>query len=107
MKKKLLIIEPHSDDAMFAAGGYFLKLKQSNEFEFYFALINASDITMNHATVTRTQRIAEYQNYVDYFDGTFLRPEVDEFKLPIDFDSKLDTFPIAKLIKLIENTLHI
>jgi len=106
MKKKLLIIEPHSDDAMFAAGGYFLKLKQSNDYDFYFALVNASDITMNHATVTRDQRIAEYQNYVDYFGGTFLRPEIDEFKLPIDFDSKLDTFPIAKLIKFVETMIN-
>jgi LmbE family N-acetylglucosaminyl deacetylase len=106
MKKKLLIIEPHSDDAMFAAGGYFLKLKQSNNYDFYFALVNASDITMNHATVTRDQRIAEYQNYVDYFGGTFLRPEIDEYQLPIDFDSKLDTFPIAKLIKFVETMIN-
>ena len=62
MKKKLLIIEPHSDDAMFSAGGYFLKLKQSNEYDFYFALVNASDFTMNHATVTRDHRIDEYPN---------------------------------------------
>jgi len=101
-KKKLLIIEPHSDDGMFAAGGYFLKLKESNEYDFNFALINSSDITLNHATVTRQQRIDEFQTYVDYFGGTFLRPTVDEHQLPIDFDSKLDTFPIAKLIKFVE-----
>ena len=106
MKKKLLIIEPHSDDAMFSAGGYLLKLKQSNEYDFYFALVNASDITMNHAMVTRVQRIAEYQNYVDFFGGTFLRPEIGEFKLPIDFDSKLDTFPIAKLIQFVETIIN-
>ena len=102
MKKKLLIIEPHSDDAMFAAGGYFLRLKQSNEYDFYFALINASDIELNHAKVTRQQRIDEYQAYVDYFGGTFLRPTLSDYQLPIDFDSKLDTFPIATLIKFIE-----
>lgn len=102
MKKKLLIIEPHSDDAMFAAGGYFLKLKQSNEYDFYFALINASDIALNHAKVTRQQRIDEYQSYVEYFDGTFLRPTLGEYTLPIDYDSKLDTFPMTTLIKFIE-----
>ncbi len=106
MKKKLLIIEPHSDDAMIAAGGYLLKLKQFNEFDFYFAFINASDIAMSHGMVTRVQRIAEYQNYVDYFGGTFLRPEIDEFKLPIDFDSKLDIFPIGKLIKFVETMIN-
>ena len=106
MKKKLLIVEPHSDDGMFAAGGYLLKLKQTGEYDFYFSLVNASDITLNHAKVTRQQRIDEYQSYVDYFGGTFLRPQVEDHQLPIDYDSKLDTFPIAHLINFVESMIN-
>ena len=106
MKKKLLIVEPHSDDGMFAAGGYLLKLKQSGEYDFYFSLVNSSDITLNHAKVTRQQRIDEYQSYVDYFEGTFLRPTVGGDQLPIDYDSKLDTYPIAKLINFVESMIN-
>jgi LmbE family N-acetylglucosaminyl deacetylase len=105
MKKKILIIEPHSDDAMIAAGGYLLKLKEEGNYEFYFVLINASDIVMNHAVVKRKDRIDEYRKYVDFFNGKILEPEIGDYKLPISFDSKLDIFPISILIKFIESII--
>lgn len=105
MRKKILIIEPHSDDAMFAAGGYLLKLKQAGDVDFFFALINASDMKLKHGDVSRQERIDEYQKYVDYFGGTMLRPQVDTHQLPLDYDARLDMFPISTLIKFVEQII--
>lgn len=104
MKKKILIIEPHSDDAIIGAGGYFLKFRE--ELDFYFCLITASTLNLNHGKVTKDTRIQEYKNYVNYFSGKFMTNyDNNEKYLPLDEESKLDLFSKAKLINVIENII--
>jgi LmbE family N-acetylglucosaminyl deacetylase len=103
MKQKVLIIEPHSDDSYIGAGGFFLKNR--DQYDFYFCLVAASDIELHHRTVTREERLAEYQQFVEWANGTWVRPTTGEFQLPLDFDSKLDLFPRSKLVKLVENAI--
>ncbi len=104
MKKKILVIEPHSDDGIIGAGGYFLKFKE--DFDFYFCLITASTLNLNHGKVTKDTRIQEYKKYVEFFSGKFMRSynENKEY-LPLDEESKLDLFGKAKLINIIENII--
>ena len=104
MKKKILVIEPHSDDGIIGAGGYFLKFKK--DFDFYFCLITASTLNLNHGKVTKDTRIQEYEKYVDFFSGKFMRSykENKEY-LPLDEESKLDLFGKARLINIIENVI--
>lgn len=104
MKKKILIIEPHSDDAIIGAGGYFLKFKE--KLDFSFCLITASTLKLNHGKVTREVRIKEYKDYVDFFSGKFITKYNDnENYLPLDEESKLDLYSKAKLINIIENII--
>jgi LmbE family N-acetylglucosaminyl deacetylase len=104
MKKKLLIIEPHSDDSIIAAGGFLLKYK--DEYDLYFCLVCASDLSMYHGTVSRNERMSEYRNYVEYFNGTWVRPHYDSHEFPLDIESKLDLVNKSTLVKLIENAIH-
>lgn len=103
MKKKCLIIEPHSDDSLIAAGGYLLKYQ--DEYEYYFCLVTASDLNMRHKYVERKTRIAEYKEYVRYFSGTFIGAEDVGDEFPVDWESKLDLYPRSKLVKKIEDVL--
>jgi len=104
MKKKILVIEPHSDDAIIAAGGYFLKFQK--DIELFFCLITASDLNLNHGYVEKKVRIEEYKNFVDCFNGKWVRnyKEHKDF-LPLDEESKLDLYSKAKLINIIENAI--
>lgn len=104
MKERLLIIEPHSDDSIIAAGGFLLKYK--DEYDLYFCLVCASDLEMYHRKVTRDLRIDEYRNYVNYFGGTWIKPSHDSFEFPLDQDSKLDTIGKSLIVKLIENAIQ-
>lgn len=70
MKKKCLIIEPHSDDSLIAAGGFLLKY--SSEYEYYFCLISASDLKLRHRFVSRQERINEYINFVNRIGGNII-----------------------------------
>jgi len=103
MKKKILIIEPHSDDSIISCGGYLLKNK--NKFDLNFCLVCASDLHMYHGKVSRQTRIDEYKKYVEYFNGKFIRPEHGGMSFPLDMESRLDTIPRAQLVKLIENAV--
>jgi hypothetical protein len=104
MKKRLLIIEPHSDDSIIAAGGFLLKYK--DEYDLYFCLVCASDLNMYHGVVSRDARMTEYKNYVDYFNGKWVRPNHDFYEFPLDFESKLDLVSKSVLVRLIENAIH-
>lgn len=102
-KKKLLIIEPHSDDSIIAIGGFLEKYKKN--FEIYFCLVCASSLDMYHRSVSREERLKEYENYVNHFSGTWLKTELDDLHFPLDMESKLDLIPKARLVKLMEQTL--
>ena len=104
MKKKVLVIEPHSDDGIIGAGGYFLKFAE--KIDFYFCLITASTLNLNHGKVSKKTRILEYKEYVKYFSGKFMRNyDGNENFLPLDEESKLDLYSKAKLINIIENII--
>jgi LmbE family N-acetylglucosaminyl deacetylase len=103
MKKKILIIEPHSDDSFIGAGGFLQKYK--DQYDFYFCLVAASDLELRHRTVTRDERLLEYQNFVDYVGGTWIRPSSTKYTLPLDFDSILDQFPRSTLVRLVEDAI--
>ncbi len=103
-KKKVLIIEPHSDDGVIAIGGFLEKYRE--EYDYYFCLLTASDLNMHHVgKVSRQQRLDEYQSYVDYYDGKWFRG-TQEDPLPLDQEACLDTFPRKKLVKSIEQSIQ-
>jgi N-acetylglucosamine malate deacetylase 1 len=103
MKKKLLVIEPHSDDSIISCGGFLLKNK--DKFDLNFCLVCASDFNMYHGFVSRETRIDEYKKYIEYFNGKFITPKNGEMCLPLDMESRLDMVPKAQLVKLIENAI--
>ena len=100
-KKKLLIIEAHSDDSSISCGGLLLKF--SSDYEYHFCLISVSDITLYHyGTVTREQRMKEYQAYVTALNGVWHKNKT----LPFDADAKLDTLPKKILVSEIEKVIE-
>jgi LmbE family N-acetylglucosaminyl deacetylase len=101
MKKKILIIEAHSDDSAISSLGLLNKFKEL--YEFHFVLITASDVMLNHYSklITKEQRIIEYKNYVDYFCGIWHK---DDF-IPCDYDSRLDTVSKSILVKSIDKII--
>ena len=103
-RKRLLIVEPHSDDSIIAAGGFLLKYR--DDFDIHFCLVCASDLNMYHGKVSREIRLSEYQAYVDYFSGTWVKPRHNNLELPVDLESNLDTLSKSLLVKLIENAIH-
>jgi LmbE family N-acetylglucosaminyl deacetylase len=103
-RRKLLLIEPHSDDGAISAGGYLEKFKES--LDYYFVLVVASDLPLAHNKfLTRNERLSEFEKYVGYFKGKWLRPEIGTEKLPLDSDSMLDLFPKKTLVALIEKAI--
>ena len=104
--KKLLIIEPHSDDSAIAAGGYLHSCFMNN-CELYFVLVSASSLELRHKFVSREERIKEYESYVDSLKGTFVKPSSknEKITLPIDKESRLDTVPKADLVNAIEEAI--
>lgn len=104
-KKKVLVIEPHSDDGVISIGGTLIKFKDL--YDCHFVLITASDSILNHdkqKKITREIRIQEFEAYVKYFNGTIHRGENDV--LPLDQDAKLDMFPKYRLVNIIEGIIH-
>lgn len=104
MKKKLLLIEPHSDDGIISAGGFLLKYQK--DLNINFCLVTASDLQMYHGFVSRNERLSEYQKYVDYFGAKWIRPSVEKCQLPIDEESKLDKVDRSLLVKLMEKAIQ-
>lgn len=105
MKKKLLIIEPHSDDGMIAAGALCKEL--SKDYEISFCLVTASSLNLSMGYVTREQRMAEFEKYVSLYNGYWLRTEIEGESLPLDDECRLDQIPRAKLVQFIEKTILI
>ena len=104
MSKKILIIEPHSDDGIIGAGGYLLKKK--NNSKMYFLLLACSNMNLNHMKDTqRNIRINEFKNYVNYFNGEMIE-KIDGFKLPLEHEAHLDMYPRHDLVKIIEKTIN-
>ena len=79
--------------------------KYKEDYDIYFCLVCASDLSMYHGFVSRDERLDEYSNYVNYFSGTWLKTKNNDLELPLDMESKLDLIPRAKLVKLMEETL--
>ena len=103
-KKKILIIEPHSDDGVIAIGGFLEKFKDI--YEYHFCLITASDLYMHHVGhVSRQQRLDEYKAYVDHFNGFWYQGNSVK-ELPLDQEANLDLFPRKTLVKYIENAIE-
>jgi N-acetylglucosamine malate deacetylase 1 len=103
MKKKLLIIEPHSDDSIISCGGFLLK--NHDKFDLNFCLVCASDVELYHGKISRQTRINEYKKYVNYFNGKLIESQYKELSFPLDMDGRLDTIPRSDLVKLIENSI--
>ena len=104
-KKRILVIEPHSDDSAIAAGGYLEHCK--NNHELFFVLVAASSVQLRHKFVSKEERINEYERYVDSLNGKLLRPQSQNkvIKLPTDMDSKLDQVSKADLVNAIEESI--
>lgn len=98
MKECILVIEPHSDDSFIAAGGFFIKNK--DKYDFNFCLVAASNLVLHHRSVTREERINEYQKFVNYMGGKWRRGD-----LPLDCESKIDTINRSRLVELIETQI--
>lgn len=99
-KKTLLVIEAHSDDSAISALGYFEKYRQ--QYDLHFALGTVSDIHMHHCgKVSRDERLTEYQNYVNYFGGTWHRDN----DLPFDADARLDRLPKRDVVSAFEKII--
>jgi LmbE family N-acetylglucosaminyl deacetylase len=104
MKKKLLVIEPHSDDSIISAGGFIQKNK--NQYDLHFVLIAASSNNLKHSKELTHQnvRLNEYENYVKLFKGTWHRKS-GIYDLPLDEDCNLDIYPRKNLVNIIENLI--
>jgi LmbE family N-acetylglucosaminyl deacetylase len=103
-KRRLLIIEPHSDDGVISAGGFMEKFRDL--YEYHFLLVVASELPLHHnLTQTREQRLDEFARYVDYFSGVWHRNTFEENSLPLDMDSLLDIYPRRQLVAHIEHVI--
>lgn len=104
-KKRILIIEPHSDDSAIAAGGYLEHC--SKNCELFFILVSASSMQLRHKFVSKEERIEEYQRYVSSLGGLLLKPKSqnNNLYLPSDMDSKLDQVARADLVNAIEESI--
>lgn len=100
MKKRLLIIEAHSDDSAISASGFLEKHRDL--YEYHFIVTTMSDFHLHHSgVVSRERRLKEYEFYVRHFSGTWHR--VDD--LPYDCDARLDTRPKCELVAAYERVL--
>lgn len=103
-QKRLMIIEPHSDDGVISAGGFLEKFR--DVYEYHFVLIVASDLPLHHNQfLTRDQRMAEYDTYVKHFGGIWHRGTDKSSELPLDRDAQLDIYPRRQLVSLIEKAI--
>lgn len=103
-KKKILVIEAHSDDSFISIAGYLEK--QKNAFEYHFMLLTCSDIHMFHCGfVSRDQRLNEYEHYMNRFSGIWHRGKNDN--LPLDSDATLDTVPKKLIVSEVESVIDL
>lgn len=101
-KEKVLIIEAHSDDSAISIGGFLEKFR--DKYEYHFLLVVSSDIHLHHyGFLSREQRMSEYQNYVNHFDGTWHKNDT----LPFNADATLDTLPKKSVVGAIEKIIEI
>lgn len=99
--ENLLIVEAHSDDSAISISGFLDKYR--SRYQYHFLLMALSDVNMHHAgLVTRARREAEYQAYVNYFQGVWHR----DGGLPLDADSTLDRLPKRDLVQRIETVIE-
>ena len=97
--KRVLIVEPHSDDSCIGIGGYLLKYQESCVFG--FLLLSASDIDFAHCgMVTRATRLKEYSDYVSRFRNSQL---IDAD--PFNAEGRLDTVPRLEMVSKIDGAL--
>lgn len=99
-KKKLLIVEAHSDDSCISVGGFLERFKQ--EYEYHFFLTAVSSINLHHiGLVSKTDRIKEYEKFIGAFNGIWHHSD----GIPFDFDSRLDKVPKCEIVVAIENVI--
>lgn len=99
-KKKILIIEAHSDDSCISIGGFLERFKQ--EYEYHFFLTAVSSVKLHHTgLVSREDRIKEYENFINAFNGIWHQGE----GIPFDFDSTLDTVARRDIVTAIEQAI--
>ena len=104
MKKRLLVIDPHSDDGIISVGGFLEKYREI--YDYHFVLVVASDLPLHHNEfLTREQRLSEFDAYVKHFGGTWHRGSDKTSELPLDLDSQLDIYPRRNLVALIERVI--
>ena len=98
--KRLLVVEAHSDDSAISASGFLEKF--SHDYEMHFVLVTVSDISMLHCGhLTRAERLAEYENYVQHFNGQWHQGA----DFPFDADARLDTLPKRNIVSAIESVI--
>lgn len=99
-KKKVLIVEAHSDDSCISIAGFLEKFK--HEYEYHFFLTAVSGINLNHkGFVSRDDRIKEYELFIHEFNGIWHHFD----GVPFDFDSKLDKLPKRDIVSAIEKVI--
>jgi len=104
--KRLLVIEPHSDDGAIAAGGFLLKHRE--DFQLNFLLAVASDVSLVHTgTVPRNARVSEFEHYCSFLGARWVRPTTPRNQMPLDKDGLLDVFERRELVALIEEGIEL
>jgi len=105
IKEKVLVIEPHSDDGVISIGGFLEKYRE--KYEYHFFLVVASDMHLHHnKDLLRIQRLAEYEDYVNHFNGVWHKGDIGGYQLPLDNDARLDMFPRKDLVAIIERVIQ-
>lgn len=101
MKKRLLVIEAHSDDSAISALGFLEKFR--DEYEYHFLLTTVSDMKLHHCgDISRDARMEEYANYMEHLGAKWW--QVDG--LPFDCDARLDTIPKANIVAAYEKVIE-
>lgn len=99
-KKRVLIIEAHSDDSCISIGGFLERFKQ--EYEYHFFLTAVSSVKLYHTgLVSRADRIKEYEHFINAFNGIWHCSE----NVPFDSDSILDTVARREIVMAIEQAI--
>ncbi len=99
-KKKVLIIEAHSDDSCISIGGFLERFK--HEYEYHFFLTAVSSVKLYHTgLVSKEERIKEYENFISAFNGVWHRTD----QAPFDFDSKLDRVARRDIVTAVEQVI--
>lgn len=79
-----------------------------SKYDMYFQLVTASSLKLHHKYVSREERIYEYSQYVKSLGGKLVNSKSrnNEFILPIDKESRLDTISQGDLVSAIENAIY-